>query len=59
VLNMSDQAHTLRFDGSTGLAEVLDAHTARTVFSSHTRGDRDDLSQLAIAPFEIYIAEIV
>ena len=55
VLNMSDQAHTLNFDGSTG----LNAHTARTVFSSHTRGDRDDLSQLAIAPFEIYIAEIV
>ncbi|MCK4314500.1 MAG: alpha-glucosidase C-terminal domain-containing protein, partial [Anaerolineae bacterium] len=59
VLNMSDQAHTLNFDGSTGLAEVLDAHTARPVFSSHTQGDRDDLSQLAIAPFEIYIAEIV
>ncbi|MCK4471406.1 MAG: alpha-glucosidase C-terminal domain-containing protein, partial [Anaerolineae bacterium] len=59
VLNMSDQAHTLNFDGSTGLAEVLDAHTTHPIFSSHTRGDRDDLSQLAIAPFEIYIAEIV
>jgi len=50
VLNTSDQAHTLRFD--------LDAHIARPVFSSHTRGDTDDLSQLAIAPFEIYIAEL-
>ena len=59
VLNMSDQAHTLNFDGSTGLAEVLDAHTTHPIFSSHTRGDRDDLSQLAITPFEIYIAEIV
>jgi len=51
VLNMSDQAHTLLFD--------LDAHAARPVFSSHTRGDTDDLSQLAIVPFEIYIAELV
>ena len=51
VLNMSDQARTLSFD--------LDAHTARLVFSSHARdGDTDDLSQLTIAPFEIYIAEI-
>ena len=51
VLNMSDQAHTLRFD--------LDAHLARLVFSSHARdGDTDDLSRLTIAPFEIYIAEI-
>ena len=59
VLNMSAQAHTLNFDGSTELAEVLDARIARLVFSSHTRGDTDDLSQLAIAPFEIYIAELV
>ncbi len=52
VLNMSNRAHTLRFD--------LDAHLARLVFSSHARdGDTDDLSQLTIAPFEIYIAEIV
>jgi alpha-glucosidase len=51
VLNMSNRAHTLRFD--------LDARTARLVFSSHARdGDTDDLSQLTIAPFEIYIAEI-
>ncbi len=59
VLNMSDQARTLSFDGSTELAEVLDAHAARLVFSSHARdGDTDDLSQLTIAPFEVYIAEI-
>jgi len=51
VLNMSDRAHTLSFD--------LDAHRARLVFSSHTRrGDGDDLSQLQIAPFEVYIGEI-
>ena len=51
VLNMSDQAHTLRFD--------LDAHTAHLVFSSRTRaGDTDALSQLTIGPFEVYIGEI-
>jgi len=51
VLNMSDRAHTLRFD--------LDARTAQLVFSSHARGGRtDDLSQLKIAPFEVYIGEI-
>jgi len=51
VLNMSGHAHTLRFG--------LDAHIVRLIFSSHTRGDTDDLSRLAIAPFEIYIAELV
>ena len=51
VLNMSNQAHTLSFD--------LDAHAAQLLFSSHARdGDTDDLSQLSIAPFEIYIAEL-
>ena len=51
VLSMSNRAHTLHFD--------LDAHTARLVFSSHARdGDTEDLSQLTIAPFEVYIAEI-
>lgn len=51
VLNMSDRAHTLRFN--------LAAQTARLVFSSHARpGDADDLSRLRIAPFEVYIAEL-
>jgi alpha-glucosidase len=51
VLNMSNQAHRLSFS--------LDADEARLIFSSHTRGsDTDDLSQLAVAPFEIYIAEL-
>ena len=51
VLNMSNQAHTLSFD--------LDAHVAKPLFSSHARDDdTDDLSQLSIAPFEIYIAEL-
>jgi hypothetical protein len=49
---MSDRAHTLSFD--------TDASTARLVFSSRTRqGNVDDLSQLKIAPFEIYIGELV
>ena len=51
ALNMSHQAHTLRFD--------LEAHRARLIFSSRVReGDTDDLSQLKIAPFEVYIGEI-
>ncbi|MDY7076179.1 MAG: alpha-glucosidase [Chloroflexota bacterium] len=51
VLNMSDQAHVLRFD--------LDTLVARLVFSSHAReGDTDDLSQLTLSPFEVYVAEI-
>lgn len=50
VLNMSDQAHTLCFD--------LNVHASCLLFSSHTRGATDDPSQLAIAPFEIYIAEL-
>ena len=51
VLNMSDQAHTLRFD--------LGAHAAHLVFSSQARDSEiDDLSQLTIAPFEVYIGEI-
>jgi alpha-glucosidase len=51
VLNMDNQARTLSFD--------LDAQTARPLFSSHPRGsDTDDLSQLPIAPFEVYVAEV-
>jgi alpha-glucosidase len=51
VLNMSNQSHSLRFD--------LDGQAPQRVFSSHTRaGDADTLSQLSIAPFEIYIAEL-
>jgi alpha-glucosidase len=51
VLNMSNQTHTLRLG--------LDAQTPQLVFSSHTRdGDSENLSQLSIAPFEIYIAEL-
>ena len=51
VLNMENQARTLSFD--------LDARTARPLFSSHPRGsDTDDLSQLSIAPFEVYVAEL-
>jgi alpha-glucosidase len=51
VLNMSNQAHTLSLD--------LDAHAPRLLFSSFMRdGDTDDVSQLPIAPFEVYIAEL-
>ncbi len=52
VLNTSDQTHTLDLN--------LDAPKARRVFSSHERqAETDDLSQLAIAPFEIYIGQLV
>jgi alpha-glucosidase len=52
VLNMSDRAHTLRFD--------LEAEMARPLFSSHARdGDLDKLFCLSIAPFEVYIGELV
>jgi alpha-glucosidase len=51
VLNMSERPHSLRFD--------LQSNIARLVFSSHPHaGDAGNLSQLAIAPFEIYIAEL-
>ncbi|MFQ5592634.1 MAG: alpha-glucosidase [Anaerolineae bacterium] len=53
VLNMSEHPHTLSFDGPTG------GSTARLLFSSHARaGSTDALSQLTIAPFEIYIGEL-
>ncbi len=51
VLNLSERAHTL----SLGLA----ASQARPLFSSHRRdGAADDLSHLAIQPFEIYVGEL-
>lgn len=52
VLNMSEKDHVLRFD--------LKSRTARCLFSTAREGkDIDDLSQLKIAPFEIYIGELV
>ena len=52
VLNTSDQTHTPDMN--------LEAAKARRVFSSHERqAETDDLSQLAIAPFEIYIGQLV
>jgi len=60
VLNMSDRAHTLNFDSSIKIADVLDASMARLLFSSHVRqGKTDDLHRLTIAPFEIYIGELI
>jgi alpha-glucosidase len=50
VLNWSQQAHALRFD--------LDADRARLVFSSRERPGEDDLAQLEIGPFEVYVAEL-
>lgn len=51
VLNMSDRAHTLNFD--------LNARTIKTLFSNCLRdGGSDNLAQLSIAPFEIYIGEL-
>ena len=51
VLNLSEQAHTLRFDLGTG--------SARRLFSSQAReATTDNLLHLAIAPWEVYIAEV-
>jgi hypothetical protein len=51
VLNMSLEARTVAFD--------LEADSARLLFSSRDRSsETEDLSRVAIAPFEIYIAEI-
>lgn len=51
VLNMSERTRMLSFD--------LDADAAHLVFSSRARpGKTDDLTQLEIAPFEIYIGEL-
>ena len=51
VLNMSLEARTVAFD--------LEADSARLLFSSRDRSSETrDLSRIAIAPFEIYIAEI-
>jgi len=52
VLNTSDKAHTLNFE--------LTPRAARCLFStSKTEGARHDLVELKIAPFEIYIGELV
>jgi alpha-glucosidase len=60
VLNMSERTYTLSFDGSAeALAGVPGTPVAKLVFSSHARdGSTDDLSQLTVAPFEIYIGEL-
>jgi alpha-glucosidase len=52
VLNFTRRAHTLHLD--------VEAETARFVFSSHDREARlDSLFYLPIAPFEVYIGELV
>jgi glycosidase len=51
ILNLSDQPQNLSFD--------LNYNTARVLFSSWERqGEVDDLRQVEIAPFEVYIAEV-
>jgi alpha-glucosidase len=60
VLNTSDQAHALDLTGSAELAPGLDAGMACLIFSSQAReNEADDLSRLSVAPFEIYIAELI
>lgn len=52
VLNMSQTAQEIHFDD-------MPATTAQRIFSSHSRaGQQDDLTNLTLAPFEIYIAEV-
>jgi alpha-glucosidase len=55
VLNVSDQPHTL------DLRSLITPHvtTARPIFACQARDcQRDDLSHLDIAPYEVYIAEV-
>lgn len=49
ALNFSAEAHTLTFEGLDG---------GRLVFSNEERENAGDLRALAVAPFEIYIAEV-
>ncbi len=56
VLNFSEEAHTLAFDGD--VIQPLDPEPACLVFSSEERANAGDLSALEIAPFEIYIATV-
>ncbi len=52
VLNMSAQERTVSFD--------LEKARVRVLFSSQDRGrEVEELSQIAIAPFEVFIAELV
>jgi alpha-glucosidase len=52
VLNLSDKEHSLKFD--------LPAGEARCLFSNHTLEDETvSLEALKIAPFEIFIGEII
>jgi alpha-glucosidase len=52
VLNFTEGSHTLCFDPKH--------RTARRLFSSSVRdGATDDVSQLGIGPFEIYIGEVI
>ena len=55
VLNYSDEAHTLSFDLD---AYVADASLASLIVSNRDRPATADPTDLAIAPFEIYIAEV-
>jgi alpha-glucosidase len=52
VLNMSEHTLKLNFD--------VESRTVRCLFSSiRSVSDTDDLSQLTIAPFEIYIGDLI
>jgi alpha-glucosidase len=60
VLNYSASSHALRFDALEALLEGLERPAARLLFSSHDRaGKSEELNRLEIAPYEIYIAELV
>jgi alpha-glucosidase len=52
VLNMSDRAHKLNFD--------LNVQGCKLLFSNRRRdGETDDIAQLSVAPFEIYIGNLI
>jgi alpha-glucosidase len=52
VLNLSDKNHNLKFD--------LASREARCLFSNHLlEGEKVSLEELRIAPFEIFVAELI
>jgi alpha-glucosidase len=51
VLNMSNRSHKLNFDLNTQRSKLLFSNCAR-------EADSDNIAQLSVAPFEIYIGEL-
>jgi alpha-glucosidase len=59
VLNMSERVHRLDLGSEIRFVSGPEADSARLIFSSRARGNETDhLSDVTVAPFEVYIAEL-